>query len=65
VSEDKLKEFFLKYYTSIIGTKIIVDPVNKTSKGYGFVKFSDYIEAQRAVSEMNGKYLNGKSIKTK
>jgi RNA recognition motif-containing protein len=48
-----------------LGTKIIVDPVNKTSKGYGFVKFSDQNEAQRAVSEMNGKYLNGKSIKTK
>jgi nucleolar protein 4 len=55
----------MKYYSSINGTKIIIDPINKNSKGYGFVKFNDQNEAQRAISEMNGKLLNGKPIKIK
>lgn len=65
VNEEKLKDYFSKYYSTVIGTKIIVDPVNKTSKGYGFVKFSDPAEAQRALTEMSGKILNGRPLKTK
>jgi RNA recognition motif-containing protein len=64
-SEDLLRDFFMKYYTSVTTAKVIIDPVNKTSKGYGFVKFSDPVEAQRALTEMSGKYLNGKSLKCK
>ncbi len=65
VSEEKLKDFFLKFYSSVIGSKIIIDPINKSSKGYGFVKFTDRNEAQKALVEMNGQYLNGRPIKTK
>ena len=65
VSEEKLKEFFCKFYTSVIGSKIIIDPINKSSKGYGFVKFSDQTEASKALTEMNGQYFYGKQIKTK
>ncbi len=65
ISDDILKDYFCKYYNSVIGAKIIIDPINKTSKGYGFVKFSDKTESQRALSEMNGKYINGKPIRTK
>ena len=64
VTEDVLKNYFSQFYNSVIGTKIIVDPSTKISKGYGFVKFSDYSESQRAISEMNGKLLNGKPMKT-
>jgi RNA recognition motif-containing protein len=44
---------------------LIIDPANKTSKGYGFVKFGDANDAQRALTEMSGKFLNGKPIKCK
>lgn len=64
VNEDMLKEYFLQNYPSVIGAKIIVDPSTKISKGYGFVKFSDYNESQRAISEMNGRSINGKPMKT-
>ena len=64
VTEDILKNYFSQFYNSVIGTKIIVDPSTKISKGYGFVKFSDYSESQRAITEMNGKLLNGKPMKT-
>ena len=65
VTEEILKEYFCKYYNSVIGVKVIIDPINKNSKGYGFVKFSEQSEANRALTEMNGKILNGKGIKTK
>ncbi len=65
VTEDNLKYFFSKFYNSVVGVKVIIDPVNKNSKGYGFVKFAEQSEANRALTEMNGKILNGKAIKTK
>lgn len=55
----------MKFYSSVVGAKIIVDPSTKVSKGYGFVKFGDQFESQKALNEMNGRYLNGKPIKTK
>jgi hypothetical protein len=42
-----------------------VDPITKVSKGYGFIKFKDYNESQRAISEMNGKLFFSKPLKTK
>ena len=43
--------------------KIIVDPVTRYSKGYGFIKFGNSEEAARAIQEMNGKYLLTKAMK--
>lgn len=64
VTEEILRSYFSQFYQSIVGTKIIVDPSTKISKGYGFVKFSDYNESQKALTEMNGKMINGKPMKT-
>ena len=64
LTEDMLRDFFSQIYSSVVGAKIIVDPSTKISKGYGFVKFSDYNESQRALVEMNGKMINGKPMKT-
>lgn len=64
VTEEVLNNFFKEKYKSVINSKIIVDPSTKISKGYGFVKFSDKLESERAISEMNGKTLNGKTMKT-
>lgn len=65
VNEETLRNFFSTYYGSVIGAKIIIDPSTKVSKGYGFVKFNDPNEYQKSITEMNGKILNGKAIKTK
>ena len=64
VTDEILNNFFKEKYNSVINSKIIVDPSTKISKGYGFVKFSDKIESEKAINEMNGKILNGKQIKT-
>lgn len=65
VTEDDLKKCFSKFYKSVIGTKIVIDPITKASKGYGFVRFSDPFESQRAINEMNGSIIRGKVCKVK
>ena len=47
----------------MISAKVMLDPVTKASKGYGFVKFSAFEESQRALKEMQGKYILTKPIK--
>ena len=64
LNDEMLRDYFSKIYSSVLGAKIIVDPSTKISKGYGFVKFGDYNESQRALVEMNGKSINGKPMKT-
>ena len=43
--------------------KIITEPATKVSKGYGFVKFSNLEESQKAIAEMNGQPLMGRPLK--
>ena len=64
VTNDILRDFFKEKYKSVIDAKIIIDPSTKISKGYGFVKFSDKSESERAINEMNGKSIKGKPMKT-
>jgi RNA recognition motif-containing protein len=65
VNEDQLKEFFHKEFPSAFAAKIICDSGTRISKGYGFVKFKNAEEANKAVTEMNGKILNGRRIRVK
>ena len=64
VNEEILTNFFKEKYKSVINSKIIIDPSTKISKGYGFVKFSNKEESEKAITEMNGQTLNGKIMKT-
>jgi RNA recognition motif-containing protein len=58
-----LSAAFKKRYDSVLQAKIIVDPVTRYSKGYGFIKFGNPEDAARAIQEMNGKFLLTKAIK--
>ena len=64
VTEEKLKKLFEEKYKTVVAAKIVIDNITKLSKGYGFVKFHDKAESERAINEMNGQYLCGKPIKT-
>ncbi|KAL1314053.1 hypothetical protein HN51_040763 [Arachis hypogaea] len=46
----------------VIEAKIITDRVSERSKGFGFVTFASRDEAANAISQMNGKALNGRDI---
>lgn len=54
VTDYLLQETFKAVYTSVKGAKVVTDRTTGRSKGYGFVKFGDEREQQRAMTEMNG-----------
>ncbi|KAJ6824391.1 cold-inducible RNA-binding protein-like isoform X2 [Iris pallida] len=60
-TEDSLSEAFSQF-GQVVGAKIVMDRVSDRSKGFGFVTFASKEEADRAVTEMNGKILNGRTV---
>ncbi|KAF5953294.1 hypothetical protein HYC85_006150 [Camellia sinensis] len=58
VTDYLLQETFRTQYPSVRGAKVVTDPNTGRSKGYGFVKFADEMERNRAMSEMNGKCVS-------
>ena len=59
---DKLKETFASY-GEITEAVIIKDKYSGRSKGFGFVTFAAEDGAQKAVTEMNGKEVEGRALK--
>lgn len=60
-TEKTLSEAFAQF-GQVIEAKIVMDRVSDRSKGFGFVTFAAEDEAQKALTEMNGKVLNGRVI---
>ncbi|KZT34492.1 hypothetical protein SISSUDRAFT_1065285 [Sistotremastrum suecicum HHB10207 ss-3] len=47
---------FIRPFYSCKSAKIMLDPVTGVSRGYGFVRFTDEADQQRALIEMHGLY---------
>ncbi|KAF9036892.1 hypothetical protein BDZ89DRAFT_1110556 [Hymenopellis radicata] len=47
---------FIRPFVSCKSAKIMLDPVTGVSRGYGFVRFTDEADQQRALVEMHGLY---------
>ena len=62
VDDDKLKELFSPF-GEIEEAIVIVDRFSKRSKGFGFVTFKDEESAQKAISEMSEKEIDGRKMK--
>jgi polyadenylate-binding protein len=60
IDDTRLKEEFSKF-GNIQSAKVMPDQHNK-SKGFGFVCFSSQEEATKAMTEMNGRMLDGKPL---
>jgi len=56
ICDNELYEYFKSKYSSVISATMI--SYDGKSKGYGFVHFSDEIEYQKCLKEMDGKLLN-------
>lgn len=59
---ESLTEHFSQSYPLKHAT-VVIDPVTKKSKGYGFVTFTDADDAQRAREQLNGSLFEGRKIK--
>ncbi|XP_043691134.1 polyadenylate-binding protein RBP47B'-like [Telopea speciosissima] len=63
VTDYLLQETFRVQYPSVRGAKVVTDPNTGRSKGYGFVKFSDETERNRAMTEMSGVYCSTRPMR--
>lgn len=54
---------FQQHYPSCKSAKVVADPMTNVSRGYGFVRFSDELEQQRALQEMQGQYCGYRPIR--
>jgi RNA recognition motif-containing protein len=61
-TEDDLRQAF-EAFGKVISIKILRNRATGESNGIGFVGMSDSDEAQKAISELNGKDLQGNTIK--
>ncbi len=61
LSDSELRELFEKY-GEVSSAKIINDRETGRSKGFGFVEMPDDQQAQKAIDELNGSDLKGRSI---
>ena len=62
LSEDELKKVF-EEYGDVSSVRIITDKFTGRSKGFGFVEMSDDDAANRAIEELNGSEVKGRTIR--
>jgi RNA recognition motif-containing protein len=60
-TDDSLAAFFSQAGT-VTSARVITDRATGRSKGFGFVEMSNDDEAQKAIAELNGKDLDGRTI---
>ena len=60
-SEDDLREAF-KEYGEVLEAKIIMDRYSGRSRGFGFVTFTNYEDAQKAITQKDGTILDGRTL---
>jgi cold-inducible RNA-binding protein len=61
VDDAKLKEMFSEF-GNVSEAVVIVNKFNNRSKGFGFVTYDSDEEAQKAISEMNEKEIEGRKL---
>ncbi|CAH0482778.1 unnamed protein product [Peronospora belbahrii] len=63
VSDEMLLSTFTARFTSVRGAKVVMDPVTRMSKGFGFVRFGSKEEADQALQTMNGVYCSSRPMR--
>jgi len=63
VTDEMLLNSFAQRYSSVRNAKVVFDPQSGGSRGYGFVRFGDENESQRAMSEMQGVFIGSRRIR--
>jgi cold-inducible RNA-binding protein len=60
-TSETLREYFAQCGT-VESASVVTDKFSGQSRGFGFVEMSTAEEAQRAISELNGKELDGRKL---
>lgn len=63
-TEAHLLAFFQKRFPNSIKTvRVMTDPISGKSRCFGFVRFTEELERQRALTEMNGVWFAGRPLR--
>ena len=60
--EDSVRDFFSKA-GAVESVKIVTDPFNGRSKGFGFVEMSSESDANAAIDQLNGADMDGRPLR--
>ena len=61
LQESELKEFF-EEYGEVSAARIITDKFSGRSKGFGFIEMPDDEQARKAIEELDGAEVDGRTI---
>jgi RNA recognition motif-containing protein len=62
LQDEDLKKLFIPY-GEVSSAKIIMDKTTDRSRGFGFVEMSDDTAAKKAITELDGASVGGRSMK--
>jgi len=62
VQNEDLSKLFTQY-GNVSSAKVITDKFTNRSKGFGFVEMTDQRAAETAIRELDGKMIDGRSVK--
>jgi len=62
VQDADLREFFTAY-GEVSSAKVIMDKMTSQSRGFGFVEMPDDAAAKKAIAELDGSTVEGRTIK--
>ncbi|CDP09008.1 unnamed protein product [Coffea canephora] len=58
---EELKSLFSPFGL-VTQARLVIDPITRRTKGFGFVQFDSETDAQNALKAMNGRIVNGRLI---
>lgn len=61
VKDEALKELFATY-GEVSSARVVTDKFTGRSKGFGFVGMEDEVAAKKAIAELNGSEIQGRTI---
>ncbi len=62
VQDEDLKSYFADY-GEVSSAKVITDKLTNRSRGFGFVEMPDEAAAQKAIAELDGASVDGRTIR--
>ncbi|MEZ4887188.1 MAG: RNA-binding protein [Chitinophagales bacterium] len=62
ITEDDLRDIF-EEYGAVTSVKLVIDRETNRSKGFGFVEMQNQEEGQKAIDELEGAELEGRTMR--
>lgn len=62
-TDAELKQTFLNKFPSVLGAKVVTNAMTGSSKSFGFIRFSDERERDKALTVMNGVECCGRPMR--